>query len=349
MKVLLSIARGGPEDLVLGEIPRPEAGVGEVLIRVQACAVNYPDLLMIEDRYQFAPERPFTPGAEVGGTVEAVGGGVSGFSPGDRVMAGGLHGGLAEYVAMPASRTHRIPDVMPFEEAAAFLMTFGTAQHALKDRAGLARGEVLAVLGAAGGVGLAAIQIGKHLGARVVAAVSTAEKAQVALAHGADDAVVYPAGPMDRAAAKAFGNALRTAGGGHVDVVYDAVGGQYSEPALRTLARGGRFLVVGFAAGIAQIPLNLPLLKSCQIVGVFWGSFIEQFPEANRRNVAELIDWYRQGVIRPRISERFPLERGGDAIARLGKRAAIGKVVVTMPVADPQVLQGSRSQSGGAV
>ncbi|MGZ8407840.1 MAG: NADPH:quinone oxidoreductase family protein, partial [Caulobacteraceae bacterium] len=224
---------------------------------------------------------------------------------------------------------------MPMDEAAAFLMTYGTSHHALKDRAGLKAGETLLVLGAAGGVGLAAIELGKAMGARVIAAVSSEDKAQAAREAGADDTVVYPRGPFDKDAKKALAELFKTACGPNgADVIYDPVGGDYAEAALRAIAWKGRFLVVGFPAGIPTIPLNLTLLKGCQIVGVFWGAFMKREPKRNEANVLELIALYGEGKIKPRISERFPLARAGEAISRLGARAAVGKIVVVMEVAD---------------
>ncbi|MET0364463.1 MAG: NADPH:quinone oxidoreductase family protein [Sphingobium sp.] len=330
MKALLSVTVGGPETLELREHPSPEPGPGQIRVRVAACGINYPDTLIIEDRYQFKPERPFAAGAEVSGTVDAVGPGVTEFRIGDRVLGGEIHGGLAEQIVLPAARCYAMPDAMPSDVAAAFLMTYGTSHHALKDRGRLGSGETLLILGAAGGVGLAAVELGKVMGARVIAAVSSAEKGAIAAAHGADAVVVYPHGPLDRDAARAFTAAIRDAAGGEVDVVYDPVGGSYAEPALRAMAWDGRYLVVGFPAGIPAIPLNLPLLKGCQIVGVFWGAFAERFPERNRANVAELLDWYGAGKLHPLVSARYPLERGGEAIAHLASRRAIGKVVVTI-------------------
>lgn len=332
MRALVSEAAGGPETLVLREdLPDPAAGAGEVLIRVRACGVNYPDTLMIEDKYQFRPPRPFAPGGEVAGDVIAVGAGVDGFAPGDRVLAIVGHGGMAERVAARAGKTLRIPDGMPYEEGAAFLFTYGTSYHALKQRAGLKSGETLLVLGAAGGVGLAAVELGVALGARVIGAVSSAEKLELVRRHGAADGVVYPRGPFDGDGAKALAAQFKTACGAHgADVVYDAVGGDYAEAALRAIAWEGRFLVVGFPAGIPRIPLNLPLLKGCQIVGVFWGAFTERSPAENERNNEELLAYYRAGKVRPYVSLRFPLADGGQAIAELSQRRALGKIIVTI-------------------
>jgi NADPH2:quinone reductase len=265
MRALLS----GPDSLVIGEAPMPEPAGAEVRIRVRAVGINYPDLLIIEDKYQYKPQRPFAPGAEVSGVVDALGPDAHGFSLGDRVMAMAGWGGLAEYVCVPAAKCSPCPPDMPFDEAAAFLMTYGTSYHALKHRARLAAGETLLVLGAAGGVGLAA-------------------------------------------------------------VVYDPVGGTYAEPALRAIAWEGRYLVVGFPAGIPAIPLNLPLLKSCDICGVFWGASIERDPEGHRKAVSELVGLYQASRIRPRIHARFGFAQAADAIALLATRGVAGKVVVTM-------------------
>ncbi|MEA2754564.1 MAG: NADPH:quinone reductase, partial [Aliidongia sp.] len=313
------------------EMPAPQPGPGEVVLHVKACGVNFPDVLIIQDLYQFKPPRPFAPGSEVAGIVTAIGAGVTQFKRGDRVFGMTGSGGMSEQLAVAATRCIAMPDAMPFDEAAAFILTYGTSHHALKDRAQLRPGETLLVLGAAGGVGLAAIELGKAAGARVIAAVSSAEKLEFAKAHGADDGVIYPRGPFDKPGAKALAELFKQACGPNgADVVYDAVGGDYAEAALRAIAWEGRFLVVGFPAGIPKIPLNLPLLKSCQIIGVFWGGFAQRNPEANRVNNEELLALYAKGAIKPQISERFPLARGGEAIARLANREALGKVVVVM-------------------
>lgn len=331
MKALLSKSPGGPETLVLEERPTPVPGPNDVLLQVKACGVNFPDVLIIQDLYQFKPPRPFAPGSEVSGIVAAVGDAVTSVKIGDRVLASTGSGGMAEQVAIPAARCTPIPEAMPFDEAASFILTYATSHHALKDRAKLRPGETLLVLGAAGGVGVAAIELGKAAGARVIAAVSSAEKLEFCRSVGADDGVIYPHGPFDRDGAKSLSELFKKACGPNgADVVYDAVGGDYAEAALRAIAWEGRFLVVGFPAGIPKIPLNLPLLKSCQIMGVFWGAFAQRDPAASRANNEELIALYAKGLIRPRISERFPLARGGDAIGRLAGRAALGKLVVVM-------------------
>ena len=331
MKAMLSKAVGGPDTLVLEEVSDPKPGAGEVVIAVKACGVNYPDLLIIEDRYQFKPPRPFSPGGEVAGVIEAMGGGVKGFKPGDRVIGSTTAGGMAEKLVLEAERCIAMPARMPFDEASALVLTYGTSIHALKDRAKLKPGESMLVLGAAGGVGLSAVELGKAYGARVIAAVSSEEKLAFVKKHGADSGVVYPPGPFDKAGARALADLFKQACGEKgADVIYDPVGGDYSEAALRAIAWEGRFLVVGFPAGIAKLPLNLTLLKSCDVVGVFWGAFTRRDPAANARNIAELMQLYEQGKIKPLISERYPLAKAGDAIKKLASRQAMGKIVVTM-------------------
>jgi NADPH:quinone reductase len=334
MKALLSKTVGGPETLVLDEAPNPVAGPNDVVISVKAVGVNFPDVLMIKDMYQFKPPRPFAPGGEIAGVIKSVGADVTAFKPGDRVLASTGSGGMAEEVLADgrSSRVRKIPDKMPFDEAAAFLMTYGTSHYALKDRAAMKPGESLLVLGAAGGVGIAAVELGKAMGAKVIAAASSQEKVDFAVACGADMGIVYPAhlDEDDRAATKALSEAFKQAGGGGVDVIYDGVGGAYAEPALRAMNWDGRFLVIGFPAGIPKIPLNLTLLKSCQIVGVFWGAFTARDPKANEANIADLFKLYVEGKIRPRISAHFPLARGAEAIRHLEERKAQGKVVVTI-------------------
>ena len=329
MKALLSRHPGGPETLVLEDIPEPAAGPGEVRVVVRACGVNYPDLLIIQDLYQFKPPRPFAPGAEIAGVADAVGTGVGNVRVGDRVVLSPVRSGMSEKVVGLASNCWKIPDAMPFDEAAALLMTYGTSQHALKDRAQLRSGETLLVLGAAGGVGIAAVELGKAMGARVVAAASSAEKLALARDHGADEGVQYPVGSLDKAGARALTDRFKAVcGADGAQVIYDAVGGDYTEAALRAIGYQGRHLVVGFPAGIPKLPLNLPLLKSCQIIGVFWGDFTARNPALHAANVAALMDLYREGRIKPAVTERYPLARGGEAIAALGARRARGKVVV---------------------
>ena len=331
MKALLSKQAGGPETLVLEEVAEPLATPGQVRVSVRACGVNFPDLLIIQDLYQYKPPRPFAPGAEVAGIVDAVGDGVEHVRVGDRVLLSPARGGMAEKAVGPASNCWKIPDAMPFDEAAALLMTYGTSQHALKDRAALRSGETLLVLGAAGGVGLAAVELGKAMGARVIAAASSVEKLALARERGADEGVQYPVGPLDKTQARALTDRFKAAcGADGADVIYDGVGGDYTEAALRAIGWQGRHLVVGFTAGIPKLPLNLTLLKSCQVVGVFWGEFTARYPALHAANVAELMALYLDGRIKPAVTERFPLARGAEAIARLGALQARGKVVVVI-------------------
>jgi len=334
MRALLSKAAGGPETLTLEDVAPLTAGPGQAVVAVKACGVNFPDVLIIEDKYQVKPERPFAPGSEVAGIVASVGAGVTRVKPGDRVLGHTTFGGMAEEVLVDAGRLIRFPEAMPFDEAAAFILTYGTAHHALKHRGRLKAGETLLVLGAAGGVGLAAVELGKAMGATVVAACSTPEKVDFARRAGADSGVVYPAGRLDRTAQRELSEAFKAAcGPDGPDVIYDAIGGDYAEPAFRSIAWEGRYLVVGFAAGdIPRLPLNLPLLKGAEIAGVFWGAWTERDPQAYAGSVRDLLDYYARGLIRPRISERFPLAQGAAAITRLAERKALGKVVV---VVDP--------------
>ena len=331
MKALLSTATGGPETLTIGELPRPSAGKGQIVIEVKACAINFPDTLIIEDKYQFRPPRPFAPGSEVAGIVGEVGEDVTEFKVGDRVIACCGNGGLTEAIAVGTHMAFHLPKDRSFEQGSALLMTYGTSLHALKDRGHLQPEEVLLVLGAAGGVGIAAVEIGKAMGARVVAAVSSEEKASIARESGADATVIYGRAPFDKSESKALANAFKAVLGPEgADVIYDAVGGDYCEPALRSIAWEGRYLVVGFPAGIPRLPLNLALLKSCDVAGVFWGAFAARSPQANRANIAELMQWWSQKRISPHVTETFTLENGGQAIARLGNRSAVGKLVVTL-------------------
>ncbi len=331
MRMLLSEAPGGPETLALREFPDPSPGPGQLLVRVRACAINYPDVLIIEDKYQFKPPRPFAPGGEIAGTVERVGEGVEGWSEGDRLIAMIGHGGLAEKVVVDAARALPLPPERSFEEGSALILTYATSIHALLDRARLKEGQNLLVLGAAGGVGLAAVELGKAFGARVVGAVSSEEKAEAARAAGADDVIVYPQGPFDKEASKALAQMFKDAVGGQgANVIYDPVGGDYAEPALRSIAWEGRYLVVGFPAGIPRLPLNLTLLKSCDVCGVFWGAFAARDPKANAAHIRTLFRLWSEGRIAPKVSRTWRLEQGGEAIAHMAARKAVGKLVVTM-------------------
>ncbi len=330
MRALLSRTAGGPETLSLEEVAEPSPGPGQLLVRVRACAINFPDVLIIEDKYQLKPQRPFAPGGEIAGEVVKTGEGVSGWNAGDRLFAALGFGGLAEQIVVPAERAFPLPKERSFIEGSALLMTYATAIHALVDRARLGAGATLLVLGAAGGVGIAAVEIGNALGARVIAAVSSEEKAAIALNAGADATLVYPPGDFDGEGRKALAALFKETVGPHgADVILDPVGGDYSEAALRSIAWEGRFLVVGFPAGIAKLPLNLTLLKSCDVCGIFWGAFAARDPERNSANIRQLLNWWAEGKIAPRISATFPLERAGEAIAALRDRRASGKLVVT--------------------
>ena len=330
MKAVLSKEVGGPDTLVIEEVPTPEPGKGQVLVEVKAVGVNFPDVLIIQDLYQFKPPRPFSPGGEVSGIVSAVGEGVTDLKVGDRVLASTGSGGMAEYVVASAHGCMAIPDSMPFEEAAAFIMTYGTSYYALKDRADPKPGEKLLVLGAAGGVGLAAVELGKAMGLEVIAACSTQEKVDLCLSKGADSGIVYAKGDLDRAAQKEISNQIKEVSGGGVDIIYDAVGGDYAEPSLRAMNWEGRFLVIGFPAGIPKLPLNLTLLKSCDVRGVFWGAAVARDPAAHAQNVKELFALHAEGKIKPHVSSTYPLEKSADAITELMERRAKGKVVVTV-------------------
>jgi len=325
MKALLCKAFGPAATLVLEDVDSPRPKGNEVLIEVQAAGVNFPDTLIIEGKYQFKPPFPFSPGGEVAGLVSAVGAKVAHLKTGDRVMALTGWGGFAEQVAAPAYNVLPVPESMELNIAAAFGMTYGTSMHALRQRANLQPGETLLVLGAAGGVGLAAVEIGKAMGARVIAAASSAEKLEVARNAGADELINYGEQSLKN-------EVKRLTAGNGVDVIYDPVGGPLFEEAFRCMAWNGRFLVVGFAAGggIPALPANLPLLKGASLVGVFWGSFAGRQPADNADNFRQLFAWHAEGKLKPLVSQTFPLKRGGEAIAALGQRKAVGKLVVTV-------------------
>ncbi|GGB72456.1 NADPH:quinone oxidoreductase family protein [Henriciella pelagia] len=330
MKALLSKSPGGPDTLVLEDVPSPQPGDGDVVIDVKAVGVNYPDVLIIQDQYQFKPERPFSPGGEISGTVKAVGKNVTKYKVGDRVMGSIGWGGMAEEAVVDQARVRPFPESMSYEEAAALLMTYGTSYYALKDRGNCKPGESLLVLGAAGGVGLAAVELGKAMGMDVIAAASSQDKVDLAMEKGASKGFVYDRGPLDRSQQKALSDKIKELGGGGVDVIYDGVGGDYAEPALRAMNWDGRFLVIGFPAGIPKMPLNLTLLKSCNIVGVFWGAAVARDPEANEQNIKELFEMYEAGKIKPHVSNTYPLAEAPAAITELMERKAKGKVVVTV-------------------
>jgi len=324
MKAVVCKAYGSPEALVIEDVEPPRPGPGQVVVSVKACGVNFPDTLIIRGLYQFKPPPPFSPGSEVAGIVKAIGAGVETVKPGDRVIAFGAFGGFAEEMLAEIGAVLPMPAAMDFETAASVVMTYGTAMHALKDRAHLRPGETVLVLGAAGGIGLAAVELGKVLGARVIAAASSDEKLAICRQHGADAVINYSNEDL-----KGRINALT--GGQGVDVVVDPVGGAYSEPALRGMAWDGRFLVIGFTAGdIPRIPLNLPLLKGCAIVGVFWGSFAARHPRQNQEHLRELLGWFAAGTLKSRISARYPLARAADALGDITERKVMGKAVLVV-------------------
>ena len=323
MRAVLCKQFGPVEDLVVEEVPDPTPGPGQVVVDVAGCGVNFPDVLIVQDKYQFKPELPFSPGGEIAGTVSAVGEGVDGLQVGDAVLATLGWGGMAEQVAVAADSAIPVPPGVDLVQASGFLLAHGTSHHALVDRARLQPGETLLVLGAAGGVGLAAVEIGALLGARVIAAASTDEKLELCRAKGAAETINYATEDLR-------GRIKELTDGRGVDLCYDPVGGDLSEPALRSMAWDGRFLVVGFAAGdIPKVPLNLPLLKGCSVVGVFWGAFTGKEPERNKANIAELLGWLAEGKLDPHVSATYPLDQAVQAINDLAERRATGKVVVT--------------------
>lgn len=329
MKALLSRQAGGPETLTLEDVADPVPGHGQVLIAMRACGLNFPDALLIRDLYQLRPPRPFAPGGEVAGIVLDVGRDVTHVRAGDRVLAMPGWGGLATRVVADAALCVKIPDAMSFEHGATLLVTYGTVHYGLSRRARIRAGESLLVLGAGGGIGLAAVELGRASGARVIAAASTQVKVDAALERGASTGFVYPTGEAagdGRQLAQLFKTHCGAQG---VDVVCDPVGGAYAEAALRSMAWGGRYLVIGFAAGdIPRIPLNLPLLKGCDIQGVLYGAHAQRDPAAVSVEIGELMALYLEGAIRPHISARFALSQGGDAIAAIASRQALGKLVV---------------------
>ncbi len=324
MKAVLCKQYGPPESLIVEEIEPLKAGKGQAVVTVKACSVNFPDTLIIQGKYQFKPEMPFSPGGEVAGVVKEVGEGVANFKPGDRVIAFTGWGGFAEEVVTEAARLLPMPDEMDFVTGAAFVMTYGTSIHALMDRAELREGETLLVLGAAGGVGLATVELGKLMGARVIAAASSDEKLAVCKQYGADDVINYDTEDLRER--------IRTITGGRgVDVIFDPVGGKYSEAALRNMAWKGRHLVIGFAAGdIPRIPLNLTLLKGCSIVGVFWGAFTEREYKRNEEHLHTLVSWFLEGKLKPHISAKYPLAQAAQALNDMLNRQVRGKVVLVV-------------------
>lgn len=312
----------GPSALRIDEVPTPNVGAGQVLIDVRAAGVNFPDILITRGQYQFKPALPFSPGGEVAGVVAAVGDGVKSVAVGDRVAATMLYGGFAEQVVVPEVSVVKLPDAVSFEVGAATLLTYATTIHALVDRAAVQKGESLLVLGAAGGVGIAAVELGALLGARVIAAASTAEKLAFCREHGAAETIDYSREDLkERIKALTKGNG--------VDVVYDPVGGSLAEPALRGIAWQGRYLVIGFASGeIPKIPLNLVLLKGCQVVGVFWGSFAMRDPARNRAHAEQIFAWVADRKLAPAIDATLPFSEAAEALARIERRQVKGKLVL---------------------
>ncbi|KZD20961.1 NADPH:quinone oxidoreductase family protein [Tardiphaga robiniae] len=322
MKAILCSQFCEPDDLVLADIDNPVAGDGQVVIAIKAAALNFFDILMIQGKYQIKPPFPFSPAAEVAGVIESIGSGVTGLKVGDRVVASVGHNGAREKIAVPAASAVKIPENLDFDRAAGVIITYGTALHALEDRASPKPGETLAVLGAAGGTGLAACELGKLLGLKVIACASSDEKLEFAKKHGADIGLNYATEDLKEGLKKL------TDGKG-VDIIFDPVGGKYAEASLRAIAWEGRFLVIGFAAGdIPKMPLNLALLKGCDIRGVFWGAWVRQNPEKNRANLEKLVKWAAEGKISSHVDRTFPLAKTADALKVLAGRQAMGKVIL---------------------
>ncbi len=332
MKALQCVELGGPDKLKINELDSPSATPGHVVIDVKSGSINFPDVLMIQGLYQFQPPLPFTPGGESAGIISEVGEEVTKFKVGDKVFAMTGTGAFAEKILAHEASCTLIPDSMDYDSAAALSMTYGTSLYALKQRANIQPGETLLVLGASGGVGIAAIELGKAMGAKVIAAASTQDKVDMCMAHGADEGFIYPSGNLDRDQQKELSNKIKelTAGLG-ANVVYDPVGDSYSEPCLRATAWEGRYLVIGFAAGeIPKIPLNITLLKGCQIVGVFWGAWVGMYPDENNKNFAELFKLHAEGKINPEVSQKYSLEDSANAFFHLANRKAKGKVIINM-------------------
>ena len=322
MKALLCTHYGAPDDLELADIADPAPGPGEAVVRIQAAALNFFDTLIIAGKYQTKPAMPFSPSAEFSGMVESLGAGVTTFKPGDRVLGYSGYGAARQRIAIKIERLVKIPDALDFDRAAGLCVTYGTTLHALKDRARLKGGETLAVLGASGGVGLAAIELGKTMGARVIACASSAEKIAFARQHGADDGIDYGKDDLKEAL-------RRVTQGRGADVIYDPVGGAYAEAALRSIAWLGRYLVIGFAAGeIPKLPLNLVLLKGCDVLGVFWGSWIERDPAGHRANTEQLLAWCAAGKLSSHVHAVYPLERAATALNAIAARQVMGKIIL---------------------
>jgi NADPH:quinone reductase len=322
MRAVMCTELGAP--LTVSEVPDPQPQPGQVRVAVKAAGVNFPDTLIVQGKYQFKPDLPFSPGGEVAGVIDALGDGVKGVNIGDRVIAFTVYGGFAEKVCVDANALVPMPDDLDFVTAGGLVLAYGTTIHALSDRARLQEGETLLVLGAAGGVGLSAVEIGKAMGARVIAAASSPEKLATCVEHGANETIDYSKEDLKT-------RVKELTGGKGVDVIYDPVGGDFAEPALRSIAWEGRYLVVGFAAGeIPEIPLNLALLKGCQIVGVFWGAFAARDPKGNAANISKLLGWVKDGTLKPLVSATYPLEEATEALRQISERKAQGKIVLTV-------------------
>ena len=324
MKAIVCNKLGPPSDLVYTDTPDPTPAPNQVLVKLKACGINFPDTLIIQGLYQYKPELPFSPGSDVAGIVESVGDKVTQFKPGDEVVAMTGWGGFAEKAAVDVNTCFPKPPGMSMVNAASFLMAYGTSYYALKQRGQLKEGDTLLVLGASGGVGLTAVELGKLLGARVIAAASTADKLAVCQEYGADELINYTEEDLKARVKELTGNK-------GADVIYDPVGGHYAEPALRSIGWEGRYLVIGFAAGeIPKIPLNLALLKGCQIVGVFWGAYAQKYSSQNMQNTLQLIQWFDEGKLKPHIHGTYPLAEAAQALEEIMQRKVKGKAVVVM-------------------
>ena len=329
MKAFVCKEFGPIESHGIEDIPEPEAADGQVIVDIKATGISFPDVLIVQGLYQFKPPFPFSPGSEIAGIVSSVGNGVTKFKEGDRVMGNTGAGGLVERGAFFETQLMPLPESMSFQIAAGFSLNYGTSIHGLKQRAALKPNESILILGAGGGLGITAIHVAKAMGAKVIAAVSSEDKLELCKKEGADEGILYPK-EMDRDLQKKFSNEIKEISNDGVEVIYDIVGGDYAEPALRAIKRHGRYLVIGFTAGIPKMPLNLTLLKECQIIGVFWGQFVGLDRDVNTKNFKELFQLHEEGKIKPFISETFPLDRAGEAIKTLADRKVLGKVVVSM-------------------
>ena len=329
MRAFLCKEFGPVESHQVEEIDDPIAGPGQVVVDIKATGISFPDVLIVQGLYQFKPPFPFSPGSEISGIVSSIGEGVTNLNKGDRVMGSVGSGGLREKGLYLEQQLMPLPDSMDFETAAGFPLNYGTTYHAFKQRGELKEGESVLVLGAGGGLGITAIHIAKAMGARVIAAASSQEKIDLCKKEGADEGIIYER-DMDRDLQKKFSDQIKEVTGGGVDMIYDLVGGDYAEPALRAIARHGKYLVIGFTAGIPKMPLNLTLLKECQIVGVFWGQFAGLDYDENKQNFKELFELHAEGKIKPFVTETFPLDDAAKAIKTLEDRKVLGKVVVSM-------------------